>query len=466
MSIKTFQNKIVKPIRIIQFGEGKFLRAFWEEYIDDGNASGQYDGAILIVKPRKGGNIDDFRQQDCMYTLVTRGIKDGEIVDQKKIITSVDSVIQCDENVNAFLELATLDSLEVIVSNTTEAGICVNIKDDFSDIAGQSYPGKLTRLLFERYEKYGDAQNEELVILPLELNDKNGELLKNAVTEYIKIWGLSKGFKHWVETSVIFCNTLVDRIVSGYLDIELPYEDKLIDVCEPYKLFAIETRVPEKVKKKLPLLNMNSSVVISDNIDVYRERKVKVLNGVHTAVSLAAYNAGFIYVEQMMNDEVFSCFIDKIIYDEILTTINMETDKLIVYAEEIKQRFKNPFLYHRLKDISMNSISKFKVRVLPTMIDYKSEHGVYPKGLMFSLAALLYFYKNGIINKQYTIVDSTEVIEVFSKWDGKNIRHILSNEILWGEFTETIKEMSDDTTNNMKLIHEYGIKGAMKIICK
>lgn len=465
MKITDVKEKEKRPIRMIQFGEGRFLRAFIEEYVEDGYNAEKFDGSICVVKPRAGGSVDTFNAQDCMYTLIVRGIKNGEIFEEKRIMTSIDSIIQCKNNEDVFLNLAHINTIDIVVSNTTEAGICVNNNDSFNDISAQTYPGKLTRLLYERYKFYDGDRNKGFVIIPLELNENNGELLKNAVYEYIKLWNLSNLFKEWIDFSCVFCSTLVDRIVSGYSVEELPYEDELIDVCEPYKLFAIQTDNPDKVKEKLPMLE-DSSVIITEDISIYRERKVKVLNGVHTATALLAYNAGFAYVEQMVNDDSFGQYINKIIYEEILLTIDMEKDELKKYAEEVMQRFKNPFLNHKLKDISMNSISKFKVRVIPTIQEYKEKKGEYPIGLVFSLAGLLNFYKEGICENVYDINDSREVQNEFSNWDGNDIEYILSSKELWGEYVNLTKELINNTQKNMDLISKFGIKGAIRNICE
>lgn len=465
MDIIKWKEKVKRPIRILQFGEGRFLRAFIEDFVDNANEQRNYNGMISVIKPRIGGDVDSFQKQDCLYTLVTRGIRAGNCVHEKRVITAIDQVIHCEKEPNAFLSLARVATMEVVVSNTTENGICFSAEDEFEDIARQSFPGKLTRFLYERFCSFDGSSESGLLILPLELNENNGALLKETVMAYVEHWNLSDKFAEWIDASCLFCNTLVDRIVSGYADVDLPYDDVLIDVCEPYKQFVIETDRMEEVSARIPFLTKDPAVIITKDLRTYRERKVKILNGIHTAVALAGHTAGLEYVSQLTEDELFLTWIRRMIHKEIIPTITMEEEEVIAYADTILERFANPFLQHRLLDISMNSISKWKVRILPTIEQYLNLYEEAPACLLFSLAALLHFYHSGLADEQYIVVDQKDVLEIFQKWDGTDLAAILCNEALWGEKCAFMKTLLNATEKNMKMIRELGMRGAIRKLC-
>lgn len=462
MKITEFQEKIKRPVRILQFGEGNFLRAFIEDFVENANREGSYNGGICIVKPRPGGDITPFLEQNCLYTLIVRGIKNGEPLYEQRIITAIDSIITCDSHYNQFLELAASPDLQVVISNTTEAGICVNPEDKI-DTCPQTYPGKLTRFLYERFVYFRGNSESGLVLLPLELNENNGELLKYAIFKYSNLWGLGNEFEEWIEKSNVFCNTLVDRIVSGYMEEELQYQDKLTDVCEPYCFFAIETKQEEIVKEKFPIVKGNPNILLTKDLTIYRERKVKVLNGIHTAVSLAAFTAGYQYVRDFVKDETFLKWIDVMLEEEIFPTINIKEEELICYGEQIIQRFQNPFLNHSLLDISMNSVAKWQIRILPTIKEYKKRKNELPKGLVFSLAALIFFYKEGVLGK-HPIRDTKEILECFSK--ANSTEEILCSSELWGNNTDFIKTLAADVEIYLDLIKKKGMKGAIRSLCR
>lgn len=463
MKITELIEKRKRPVRILQFGEGNFLRAFIEEFVQETNEAGVYNGSVCVVKPRAGGEVTSFRQQKCMYTLITQGLKGGKPFRNKKIITCIDAILHGTEDYRVFLKTAQQPEIQVIVSNTTEAGICINERDELSGPPPEAYPGKLTQWMYERFLYFGGAPEKGLLVLPLELNEANGTLLKKAVLAYIKLWGLPENFKNWVQECNLFCNTLVDRIVSGYSKEEMHYEDKFIDICEPYCFFAIEAQDKEQVEKKFSIAGNHPRIVLTDDLSLYRERKVKILNGIHTSVSLAAYHAGYQYVREFMEDEIFLSWIKQMIWQEIIPTIHMERDVLSAYALEIMQRFQNPFLDHRLLDIAMNSVKKWQVRILPTIMQYEKITGAMPKGLVFSLASLLFFYKAGA-EGGYPLKDEKRVIESISPTTSP--AEFLQNTGLWGENTFFMKKLTSATEENLNLIQEKGIKEAIKRVCR
>jgi len=455
-----------RPIRIVQFGQGRFLRAFIDEFIHDANEANKYDGSICVLKPRKGGSVSAFYNQNCLYTLVTKGMAEGKTVHENKIITSLHSIYQCDKNYNEFLQLAELATIEVVVSNTTEAGISVSYDDRQSDLPPDKYPAMLTQFLYKRYIAFSGRDDSGLIILPLELNENNGTLLKEKVNEYIRIWGLASDFKEWVNRCNVFCNTMVDRIVSGYKKESLPYLDELIDVCEPYRFFVIETDEPEAVKKHFPVVNKNTDIVFTTSLKPYRERKVKILNGIHTAVTLMAINLGYRYVHEVMEDATLFHYIKSMVEAEIIPTIDMEQNDLNRYAEDVFQRFKNPFLNHELKSIALNSVNKWRVRVLPSISAYKERYGIYPKRLIFSLATLINYYIKGLIGEKYNVDDSPNVLEIFIESSNHDINWLLSRRELWEDDVEQMKELIPFITRYIELIDNVGIKGAVCKICE
>lgn len=463
MKITETIEKKKHPIRILQFGEGNFLRAFMEEFVEDANEDGYYDGSICVVKPRPGGSLAAFRKQNCIYTLVIQGLKDNRPFHEEKRITAIDTILHGHDDYGAFLKTASLPELQVIVSNTTEAGITVNEREDMDHRPPETYPAKLTRFLYERFLRFKGEPGKGLLILPLELNEANGALLKRAVLAYIKQWKLPDSFKNWIENCNSFCNTLVDRIVSGYGKADLPYEDKLIDICEPYCFFAIETREQERIKEQFPMAANNPAIILTEDLSIYRERKVKILNGIHTAVSMAAYHAGYQYVREFMEDEVFLQWIKQMIWQEMIPTIQMDRDELSAYAQETLQRFQNPFLDHRLLDISMNSVKKWQVRILPTIVQYKKTTGTLPEGLTFSLAALIFFYQQGA-RGNYPVKDDPQVIRCISSASG--VAEILQSSELWGENLIFMEKLVSATEDNLRLIQERGIKGAIETKCR
>lgn len=463
MKITDIKKKPDNPVTVLQFGEGKFLRAFMEDIIYESVKEGRYKGSVTVVKPRPG-SVTAFTEQDCMYTLIVRGLVSGNIVDEKKIITSINEILKFYDDTNKFYDEAHNENLKVIISNTTEAGICVDEDDQFSNKLPNTYPGKLTKFLFTRYEYFNGDFNRGLLVLPMELNENNGELLYKSVKAYIKMWNLDEKFLQWVKKGCLFCNTLVDRIVSGYSNEELEYEDRLIDVCEPYYLLAVETEDKDEVVKRFPVLNENKNIVISDDISIYKERKVKILNGIHTGVSLAAYNAGYEYVREYMNDDTFEKWIKNLLNREIIPTIDMDMQKLEEYAEETILRLKNPFLNHRILDISLNSVAKWKVRILPTIIDFYRMKGVLPKGLVFSLAALINFYRLSR-SEGYRTTDSEYIIGIFENGGNSIVERFLSDANIWGEQIGFICKLVDITEKNLDKINRLGIKGAIEELC-
>ncbi len=438
------------PIKVMQFGEGNFLRAFVDYMIDIANEKGVFDGSIAIVKPISFGSLDMFKEQNNLYTVLLRGKENGEVINSSRIITSVSKTLDCAEDYDEYMALAKLSTLRFIVSNTTEAGIVLDENDSFEGLPS-TYPGKLTKFLYERYVAFNGAKDKGLIILPVELIEENGKKLRECVFALSDIWNLPADFKNWLNDSTVFCSTLVDRIVTGYprgyadkVCEELGYEDKLVDIGEPFALWVIES--DKDISNELPLDKIGLPVVFTDNHKPYKERKVRVLNGAHTASVLAGYLYGIDIVRDCMSDETMGRFIRQVVMDEIVPQVNLPLDEVKDFANSVFERFENPFIDHALLSISLNSVSKWRARVLPSFKDYCKNNGKLPKLITFSFAALLAFYssndlrEDGLYAKRgngdkYVIHDDKAVLEFFAENCGKAdlVKKACQNLDFWGE---------------------------------
>lgn len=454
--MKTINQAAVKrddlPIKVLQYGEGNFLRAFADYMIDAANEKGIFNGSVAIVKPIEYGSLDRFERQDCLYTVILRGKEEGKTVNTRRIVTSVKKAIGCYENYDEYIALAALPTLEIIISNTTEAGIVLDTTDSIDGIPS-TYPGKLTQFLYKRFEAFNGDPDKGLIILPVELIEDNGKKLKSCVNELAKAWSLPKEFIYWVESCCTFCSTLVDRIVTGYPAAEaesiceqLGYTDELLDVAEPFGLWVIESE--RDISARFPLDKAGMPVVFTNDQRPYRERKVRILNGAHTSTVLFGWLAGMSTVGECMSNKTVRAFMQKAVCEEIMPFVKLPENEVKAFAYSVFERFENPFIRHSVLDISLNSVSKWKARVLPSFKDYVSERGELPRALTFSFAALAAFYRfsdysNGAINAvradgtAYTVRDSAQVLEfvsgIASKPDNEYIRAFASNTAFWGE---------------------------------
>lgn len=463
--------KTERPIKVIQFGEGNFLRAFVDYMIDVANEADVFDGSIAIVKPISFGSIEMFEKQDNLYTVVLRGKENGKTVNDSRIVTSVSKVLDCAEDYDAYMALAKLDSLRFVVSNTTEAGIVLDENDHFEGLPA-TYPGKLTKFLYERYMAFDGDTSKGLIILPVELIENNGGKLKECVLALCDAWTLPKNFKNWVKEACVFCSTLVDRIVTGYprnevaaICEELGYEDNLVDVGEPFGLWVIES--DKDISGELPLDKAGLPVVFTDNQKPYRERKVRVLNGAHTASVLAGYLYGLDIVRDCMHDEIMGKFIRQVVMDEIVPQVPLPIDEVKAFAASVFERFENPFIDHALLSISLNSVSKWKARVLPSFKDHYAQKGELPRLITFSLAALFAFYSSNDLREgtlyakradgtEYAIHDDEAVLKFFAENSGKDcgefVKAALSNQSFWGEDLTAYSGMEETVTEWVTLI--------------
>ncbi len=446
------KKETTRPIKVVQFGEGNFLRAFVDYMIDVANEAGVMDAGIALVKPITFGTLERFDNQDNLYTVILRGKQDGQVVNDSRIVTSVEKTVGVYEDFEGFMDLARLDSLEFVVSNTTEAGIVLDKNDSMEGIPN-TYPGKLTKFLHARFESFAGDVSKGLIMLPVELIENNGGKLKECVLALADIWNLSEEFKNWVANACVFCSTLVDRIVTGYPRDEaaaicetLGYQDDLLDVAEPFGLWVIES--DKDISDRFPLDKAGMPVVFTDNQKPYRERKVRILNGAHTSSVLLGWLCGLGCVRDCMEDRLVRAFMEKAVRDEIMPFVKLPKEDVEAFAEAVFERFENPFIYHKVLDISLNSVSKWKARVLPSFKDYYAEFGKIPAALTLSFAALMAFYtadkmEDGALaavradGTAYAVRDDAAVLEFMlanSQKSAADYAHaVVTNEAFWGE---------------------------------
>ncbi len=476
------------PERIIQFGEGNFLRAFVDWMVDEMNNQGLFMGKVVVVQPISHGLGHVLNEQDGLYTLLLRGISKGSIVEEKRVVTSVSRALNPYEDWQGFLKCAAQPEMRFMVSNTTEAGIAYISEAKPVDSCPVSFPAKVTAFLYERFRVFNGSPHKGMIIIPCELIDRNGDNLKNIVFKYIDDWGLGNEFKSWVDNHNHFLNTLVDRIVTGYpgdeiekLKDQFGYEDRLVDTGEIFHLWVIEG--DKGLARELPLAKAGLNVIWTDDLTPYRTRKVRILNGAHTMTVLMAYLYGLDTVGQCIEDEVVLSYMKKGIYDEIIPVLDLPQQEKEEFAEAVLERFANPFIEHKLLSISLNSISKWKVRVLPSLLEYIELKGKLPKILTFSLAALLAFYRGTSFKGEallgdrkgqpYNIQDDRDILEFFcglwSNYEKNGELDLLCTQALerkdfWDMDLTKVPGLTQEVKGYLKEILDNGMNSAVKNI--
>ncbi|MBP3361196.1 MAG: tagaturonate reductase [Clostridia bacterium] len=394
-----FTEKKIRPETIIQFGEGGFLRGFADWMIQKADDCGKMNAGVVVVQPIEKGMCDMLTAQNCNYTHIIRGTQGVE----KTVIDVITRCVKPYEDYNAFLALAANPETKFVISNTTEAGISFDENDKLSDAPPKSFPGKVTALLYERFK----TGLPGFIFIPCELIDKNGERLKEIILKYAQLWQLGDDFRNYVEAENHFCSSLVDRINTGYPKDDMPdlgYKDNLINTSEYFHLWVIEG--DKKLEAELPLREAGLNVIWTDNLEPYRTRKVRILNGAHTALVPYAMLRGFKTVKECVDDGEMLAYLKNCIYNEIIPTLDLPEKELKEYADNVLERFANPYIKHYLSSIALNSFSKFKVRVMPSIIEYKKRFGKYPETLMKAFDAFYEFYKTDMAN------DTPEAIEL------------------------------------------------------
>lgn len=471
------------PERVLQFGEGNFLRAFADYFIDIMNEKAGFNSKVVLIQPRSGSEkIRDFiNEQEGLYTLFLRGCVNGHRVNEKRVISSVSRCLNSHSDYEAYMECAKNPELRFIISNTTEAGIRYDEACQFTDRPAASYPGKLTQFLYERYQWFGKEKGKGFVILSCELIDNNGKELEKCVLKYAGQWELGEEFERWVKEENSFCSTLVDRIVTGYpgneaeeICEEAGYEDKVIDTGEIFGFWVIEG--PKELKEELPFEEAGLPVLITEDHTPYKQRKVRILNGAHTSMVLGAYLAGQDIVRDCMQDEVICGFMNRTIYEEIIPTLSLPEKELMDFAKSVTDRFNNPFIDHALLDISLNSTSKWRARVLPSLKGYIEKYHKLPGCITASLAFYIAFYKISYRDnfgfygmrgsESYKIKDEPFVLEFYNAHRNDDekmlVQAVLSNETFWGEDLTKVAGLCDAVTENLKEIETKGTYELMK----
>ena len=470
-----------RPVKVLQFGEGNFLRAFVDYMIDIANEKGVFDGDIVLVKPIEFGTLDRFHDQECQYTVQLRGIVDGEPKRINRIVTSVADVVDAYNEYEKYADFARLDTLRYIVSNTTEAGIVYDETDQFESNPPKTYPGKLTKFLYERYQHFNGAPDKGLVMLPVELIDENGIHLKECVLKFAKLWKLEDAFTAWINDACVFTSTLVDRIVTGYprdeaeeLCKEFGYQDNLIVTGEPFALWVIESA--KDISEEFPLPKAGLPVIFTDNQKPYKQRKVRILNGAHTSFVLASYLCGNDIVLESMNDKLILDFIKATIFDEVIPTLTLPKKELDEFAEAVLTRFNNPYVKHAHLSISLNSVSKWRARCMPSFLGYIEKEGKLPEHLTFSLAALMAFYTGTEIRdkalighrdgQEYNIMDDAAVLEFFaansSKEPKEYVHAVLANTAFWGQDLSALAGVEEAIVSYLTDIRAVGMRRTME----
>ena len=478
-----------RPIRVLQFGEGNFLRAFVDWIVDNLNEKAGFDGNVMMVQPLANGMGDMINAQKGLYTTCLRGIQNGKPVEEFRQITSVAGCINPYSDYDAFASQAENPDLRFVISNTTEAGIAYHAGDGLEDRPQVSFPGKLCAFLYRRYKAFGGDASKGLVMIPCELIDKNGDNLRRIVLQYADEWKLEKEFVDWVENACDFCNSLVDRIVPGYPRAEadaicqkLGYKDNLIDTAEIFHLWVIECH-RRSYEDELPTAKAGLNVVWTDDMTFYRTRKVRILNGTHTMMSLASYLCGIDTVEDSVKSPVVGPFMRDGLFNEIIPSMDGDVEELKKYASDVLERFANPYIEHLLLSISLNSVSKFKTRDLPSVLGYVQKTGRLPQHLALSIAALIAFYRgtefegDALVGDRnggkYLIKDSREYLETFASIYGAQHKcngclskalcdGILTKEDWWGMDLTTIPGLRDAVEGYLVKIFDEGMEAAIR----
>jgi tagaturonate reductase len=465
------------PEKVLQFGEGNFLRAFVDWQIQEMNNVHVFNGSVVVVQPIESGMVDKLNEQDGLYTLYLQGMKDGKTIEEHSVINSISRGINPYTQHDEYMKLAYNPELRFIVSNTTEAGITFEEKDKLEDKPQKSFPGKLCAFLYERYKAFEGSKDKGFIVIPCELIDRNGEKLKKIILQYSILWNLGQDFISWLNEANTFCSTLVDRIVPGYprdtikeITKELGYEDNLVNIGEHFHLWVIEG--PSWIENEFPVGKANLNVKFVEDMTHYRIRKVRILNGAHTSLVPVAYLYGIDTVSVAVDHEIMGKFIRETIYEEIIPTLDLPEEELKYYAEVVLERFMNPFVKHYLMSISLNSMSKYETRDLPSLLEYIKRKGELPKKLVFSLAALIEFYKGKRGEEDIKLNDDLDILELYknlwNKCDGSEdalrnlVTSVLGYEKNWKMNLNLIPGLTTAVTDYLIKIEKLGMVLAVK----
>ena len=447
-----------RKIKILQFGEGNFLRAFVEWIIQDLNDKGAINAGVAIVQPMPFGRVEDLKKQDGLYTLRLEGISGGEKVKSSRIIDVIADCLNPFEEYEKYLKYGESEDLQIIISNTTEAGIALDATDTDFTVCPKSYPGKLLALLKRRYDHFKGDKNKGLAIIPCELIDNNGDELYKCLLELAKINKMDEKFIEWIKTANHFTSTLVDRIVPGYpkneieeIQKETGYIDNNVVKGEIFHLWVLKKE--PYIQKVFPADSTGLNVIFADDIKPYKQRKVKILNGSHTALVPVAYLCGIDTVGESVNDPIIGKYVRDFVFEEVNPTIALPQNEMTDFANSVIERYQNPFIRHELMSIALNSTTKFRTRLLPTLEDYIRITGKLPKHLLFSFAAIVEFHKGKRGNEDIALNDDPEYLNYWKKlWTEYNgdCLELAKKALAWeGAWGKDLNKLHPDITKTV-----------------
>ncbi|MCF0245352.1 MAG: tagaturonate reductase [Ileibacterium sp.] len=474
------------PEKVLQFGEGNFMRAFVDAFIDEMNEKAGFNGKVVVVQPRgtHGTKIrDQINEQNGLYTLYSQGFTNGQSVREKRVISAISRALNPVADWEEILKCADNPELRFITCNTTEAGISYDPTSQLNDNPPAAFPAKLAAVLYRRWKNGMPG----FIVLACELIDDNGKELKRIVLQYADDWGLEDSFKEWVKNENLFCSTLVDRIVTGYpkaqaeeMNAENGYEDELLDSAEVYSIWIIEG--PEDLKKELPFEKAGLPIHITDNHKPFKQRKVRILNGAHTSMVLGAWLAGQDIVRDSVKNETIGAFMDHVLSKEVIPTLSLDPSDCTQFASDVADRFKNPYIDHSLLAIALNSTAKWKARVMPSLLGYVEKFNEVPKALAASLAFLIAFY-NGeelqedgihahrkVDGKEYVISDDKAVLDFYAAHkndSAADLAHaVLSNKDFWGQDLTELNGLEEAVVQDLEMIESQGALAVMEAAVK
>lgn len=473
---KTTANKTIRPEKVIQFGEGNFLRAFVDWIIFNMNEKTDFNGSVVVVQPIENGMIDMLNGQDCLYHVNLQGLDNGEPVNSLTKIDVISRALNVYTQNDEFMRLAEQPEMRFVISNTTEAGITFDPTCKFTDKPASSYPGKLTQLLYHRYEYFKGDMSKGLIVFPCELIFLNGHKLKECILQYIELWQLGAEFKDWFLNACGVYATLVDRIVPGFprkeideIKAKLGYDDNMVVQGEFFHLWVIEA--PASIADEFPADKAGLNVLFVPSEEPYHERKVTLLNGPHTVLSPVAYLSGINIVRDACQHPVVGKYINKVMCEELMETLNLPKEELQKFAADVLERFVNPFVDHQVTSIMLNSFPKYETRDLPGLKTYLARKGELPKGLVLGLAAIITYYKGGVREDGAEIVpnDAPEIMallkELWATGDTRKVAEgVLAEESIWKSNLNAVPGLTDLVVQYLDSIQSIGMLETVKTI--
>ena len=473
---KTTANKTIRPEKVIQFGEGNFLRAFVDWIIFNMNEKTDFNGSVVVVQPIENGMIDMLNGQDCLYHVNLQGLDNGEPVNSLTKIDVISRALNVYTQNDEFMRLAEQPEMRFVISNTTEAGITFDPTCKFTDKPASSYPGKLTQLLYHRYEYFKGDMSKGLIVFPCELIFLNGHKLKECILQYIELWQLGAEFKDWFLHACGVYATLVDRIVPGFprkeideIKAKLGYDDNMVVQGEFFHLWVIEA--PASIADEFPADKAGLNVLFVPSEEPYHERKVTLLNGPHTVLSPVAYLSGINIVRDACQHPVVGKYINKVMCEELMETLNLPKEELQKFAADVLERFVNPFVDHQVTSIMLNSFPKYETRDLPGLKTYLARKDELPKGLVLGLAAIITYYKGGVREDGAEIVpnDAPEIMallkELWATGDTRKVAEgVLAEESIWKSNLNAVPGLTDLVVQYLDSIQSIGMLETVKTI--